>query len=184
MFSRVKIFWRIPTVFSSLKSALTCARCAAASSSPTVRSSTTLTRSTTTSSIQKCWKWWNKGSEQNGQATLPPWKDRVPRLPSARNQVSGCCVYTTKYSGDLNADHLNTGNIWILSSLKFGFQMVWYSNGWFLNCMHKAVTSARLSWSSGLKKQTYITMASICQVFKWPGYQVFKWHLNIRPFGI
>ena len=33
------------------------------------------------------------------------------------------------YSGDLNNNHLNTGNIWIPYILKFGFQMVWYSNG-------------------------------------------------------
>ena len=37
------------------------------------------------------------------------------------------------YSVDLNIDdHLNTGNIWIPTFLKFGFQMVWYSNGWFM----------------------------------------------------
>ena len=36
------------------------------------------------------------------------------------------------YSGDLNTNHLNTGNIWIPNFLTFGFQMVWYSNGWFM----------------------------------------------------
>ena len=30
----------------------------------------------------------------------------------------------------LNIDHLNTRNNWIPNLLKFGFQMVWYSNGW------------------------------------------------------
>ena len=36
------------------------------------------------------------------------------------------------YSGDLNNDHLNTGNIWIPNFLKFRFQMVWYSYGRFM----------------------------------------------------
>ena len=36
------------------------------------------------------------------------------------------------YSGDLNTDHFNTGNIWILKFLKFGFQMVTFSNGRFM----------------------------------------------------
>ena len=34
-----------------------------------------------------------------------------------------------KYRGDLNNDHLNTGNFWIPNFLKFRFQMIWYSNG-------------------------------------------------------
>ena len=34
-----------------------------------------------------------------------------------------------QYSGDLNTNHLNTGNIWIPNFLKFGFQKVRYSNG-------------------------------------------------------
>ena len=39
------------------------------------------------------------------------------------------------YSGDLNIDHLNTGNICITNFLQFGFQMVHYSNGpfWILD---------------------------------------------------
>ena len=32
------------------------------------------------------------------------------------------------YSGDLDTEHLKTRDIWIQNFLKFGFQMVWYSN--------------------------------------------------------
>ena len=35
----------------------------------------------------------------------------------------------SKCSGDLNPDHLNTGNIWTTNFLKFNLQMVCYSNG-------------------------------------------------------
>ena len=38
-------------------------------------------------------------------------------------------IKTSNYRGDLNTDHLHTGNICMLSFLKFGFQMVSYSNG-------------------------------------------------------
>ena len=31
------------------------------------------------------------------------------------------------------SDHLSIGNIWIPTFLKFGFQIVWYSNGWFMS---------------------------------------------------
>ena len=37
------------------------------------------------------------------------------------------------YSGDLNTDNLNTGNIGIPTFLKFKFQKVWYSNGQFMS---------------------------------------------------
>ena len=39
-------------------------------------------------------------------------------------------ILKLKYSGDLNTNHLNTGKIQIPNFLKFGFQMVGYSNGW------------------------------------------------------
>ena len=38
-----------------------------------------------------------------------------------------------QYSGaNQNTDHLSTGNVWIPKFLKFRFQIVWYSNGWYM----------------------------------------------------
>ena len=41
-------------------------------------------------------------------------------------------LIVTVYSGDLNTDHLNPGNIQIPNFLLLGFQMVWYSNCRFM----------------------------------------------------
>ena len=71
--------------------------------------------------------------------------------------------------------------IWILNFLKFGFQMVWYSNCRFV-CF---VLCTRLTiWIPDQYSTWENKMASICLVFKWSGCPVYKWHLNTRPFGI
>ena len=48
-----------------------------------------------------------------------------------KNPVFRCPLLgSLLYSGDLNTDHLNTGNIWLPNFLKFKFQMVQYSMGY------------------------------------------------------
>ena len=61
---------------------------------------------------------WRLTRRQNGAATFPP-------DSSTLNKTSVLLLY----SGDLNTNNLNSGNIWIPNFLKFGFQMVQYSNG-------------------------------------------------------
>ena len=51
------------------------------------------------------------------------------KSPSAVHPQPGMDFLGSNYSGDLNTNHFNTKNIWIRNFLKFGFQMVWYSNG-------------------------------------------------------
>ena len=85
----------------------------------------------------------------------------------------------SKYSGDLNTNHLDTINIWIPNFLKFGFQMVGYSNGRSMGnvlCTRPTIQIPD-QWIRS-------KMASICPVFKWLGCPVFKWHSKTRPFGI
>ena len=72
--------------------------------------------------------------------------------------------YSVKYSGNLNTDHLNTRNIWILNFWKFGFQMVQFSNSqskWFVQCSRPDI-----------------------QIHKKLRWRPFKWHSNTWPFGI
>ena len=70
-------------------------------------------------------------------------------------------------------------NIWIPNFLKFGFQMVWYSNGCF------CIMSYVLDWPLECQTSTYekngFHLSGIQMVRLWP---VVKWHLNTRPFGI
>ena len=73
------------------------------------------------------------------------------------------------YSGDLNTDHLNTGNIRIPNFLKFRFQMVGL-------CAIPRLTIQILD--------QYIVnkMASICPKFKWSGCLLFKYQTMWHPF--
>ena len=64
--------------------------------------------------------------------------------------------------------------------LKFGFQIVRYSNGWFM-CNVLCTRSPTIPIPDEyIRKQD----ATIFMVFKWLSCLVFKWHLNTGPFGI
>ena len=64
--------------------------------------------------------------------------------------------------------------------LKFGFQRVRCSNGWFM-CNVLCTRSPTIPIPDEyIRKQD----ATIFMVFKWLSCLVFKWHLNTGPFGI
>ena len=87
------------------------------------------------------------------------------------NQDNVCLAI---YSGDLNTNHLNIGNIWIPNFLKFGFQMVRYSNGQSMGFSY--VLDRPFKYQTNTKGNK---MASSIQMV---GLSVFKWHLKTRPF--
>ena len=74
-----------------------------------------------------------RGGIQKSQRT-PSWFHRRENFQS--NEVSCICLVlltnslSVKYSDDPNTVGIWIPNIWILNYLKFGLQMVWYSNGW------------------------------------------------------
>ena len=84
-----------------------------------------------------------------------------------------------------NSNLLNTVGIlimtiWMQNFLKFGFQRVRCSNGWFM-CNVLCTRSPTIPIPDEyIKKQD----ATIFMVFKWLSCLVFKWHLNTGPFGI
>ena len=84
-----------------------------------------------------------------------------------------------------NSNLLNTVGIlimtiWMQNFLKFGFQRVRCSNGWFM-CNVLCTRSPTIPIPDEyIRKQD----ATIFMVFKWLSCLVFKWHLNTGPFGI
>ena len=68
-------------------------------------------------------------------------------------------------------EQLLTVGIWIPNFLKFGFQMVWYSNGRFMDYILCTRPTILIPEQSKENK-----MASICLPFKWLGCLIFKWH--------
>ena len=92
-----------------------------------------------------------------GMPNWKPWKQKINKSGSETN-----------YSGDLHTNQLNTGNFWIPNFPKFGFQMVWYSNG---RSMGYVLCTRPTIW---IPDQYIINkIASICMVFKWLGRPVF-----------
>ena len=92
-----------------------------------------------------------------------------------KNIKTGSLVLNVWYSEDLNINLLNTGNIWILIFLKefhrVGIDMV---------CLILCTRPTIWILDQLIRNQDL----SICLVFKWLGYLVFKWHLLTRPFWI
>ena len=118
---------------------------------------------------------WRLTRRQNGAATFPP-------DSSTLNETSVLLLY----SGDLNTNNLNSGNIWIPKFLKFGFQMVQYSNGQSIGyalCLRPTIQIP----DQYIRKQDGIHLSSI-QIVGLSGIQMaFKnqtiWHLtSFQPF--
>ena len=65
----------------------------------------------------------------------------------------------------------------LFSIQKFGFQIVWQSNGRY---MYYVLDQHSEYWTITYENK----MASICPVFKRLGFTELKWHQNNRPFGI
>ena len=80
------------------------------------------------------------------------------------------------YSGDLNTNHLNTRNIWIMNFLKFKFKIVRCSNGWGMCCV--LCTRPTIQIPDQYLKKTRL------RPFIWysngQAVRVFKWYLNTR----
>ena len=104
----------------------------------------------------------------------------------AHDQGWNCSGDSKFYSGDLNTDHVNTGNICIQNFLKFKFKMVWYSNGQSNAMSYVLDQPLEGIPDQYIRKQNGVHLSCI-QMVGLSGIQmVFKnqtiWHLDLTSF--